>query len=511
MSFLLGLDVGTTGVKTILIDYEGRIVASATFGVPLHTPHPLWSEQKPEDWWLASIRSIKKTIETANVNPERIQGIGLTGQMHGLVLLNSQNKVLRNAILWNDQRTGPQCEAITNKIGFEKLLELTGNPVLPGFTAPKILWVRQNEPDVYAEITRFLLPKDYIRFKLTGEFATDVSDASGTSLFHVANRKWCEPVFDALEIPKSWAPECFESLETTGKVNEKAAEQTGLAKGTPVVAGGGDQAAQAIGTGLYEPGSVSITLGTSGVVFAPTKKALIDAQGRLHSFCHAAFDTWHVMGVMLSAGGSFRWLKDTVCLLEKMTASNSKTNPYELMTRQAKQAPPGCEGLFFLPYLSGERTPYPDPNARGSFVGLTLRHGRAHLIRAVIEGICFGLRDCFELIQSLGITPEQIRVSGGGANSRLWRQILSDILNVRVTRVNHSQGAALGTAMMAGTGSGIYPSIGEACHRIIRITDSIEPRQKNRSVYEDSYALYRKLYPALKPFSDAITEKELRK
>ena len=507
MSYLLGLDVGTTGVKAILIDHEGRIVASATSEVALHTPHPLWSEQNPKDWWEAAVRSIRTTIETAKIDSESIRGIGLTGQMHGLVLLDDGGNVLRDAILWNDQRTGSQCETITRKIGFEKLLQLTGNPVLPGFTAPKLLWVKENEPGNYKKIAGFLLPKDYIRFKLTGNSATDVSDASGTSLFQVPDRKWCEPVLDALEIPQKWTPECFESSEITGNVNQSAAEQTGLAKGTPVIAGAGDQAAQAIGTGLYREGTISVTLGTSGVVFAPTKKPLIDQQGRLHSFCHATDDTWHVMGVMLSAGGSFRWLRDTVCEAESKIARQKDIDPYEVMTLKAKEVPPGSEGLIFLPYLSGERTPYPDPNAKGSFAGLTLRHGKAHMIRSVVEGICFGLRDCFELIRALDLCPENVRVSGGGANSDLWRQILADVLNVSVVRVNHTQGAALGAAMLAGVGSGIFKNIEQACGQIINETDIVDPVQANRLVYEDSYAFYRGLYPALKPFSDAITKK----
>lgn len=487
MTYLLGLDIGTTGTKAVLLEASGKIAATATSEYPLSTPRPLWSEQDPEHWWQGAIKAIHKVTETAGIDPKAISGVGLSGQMHGLVLLDEKGGVLRPAILWNDQRTGDQCKAITEAVGFEKLLRLTGNPVLPGFTAPKIIWVWENEHDVYSRASYFLLPKDYVRYRLTGELATDVSDASGTSLFDVKARTWSEEMFDALKLPISWAPTCFESQEAVGNVIPAAAE-TGLAVGTVVVGGAGDQAAQAIGTGLAREGLVSATLGTSGVVFAPTKEPSIDSQGRLHCFCHGIPGMWHVMGVMLSAAGSLRWLRD---------ALGGVFDSYEQMIEEAGQAPPACEGLLFLPYLSGERTPHPDPKARGAFVGLTLRHGRSHLIRSVLEGVSFGLRDSLELIREQGIEPGQIRVSGGGARSAFWRQILADIFGLEIVTVNLAEGAALGGAILAGVGTGVFDSVPDACEKTIRVDSVVSPNRENTILYQEQYLEYRKLYPAL--------------
>jgi xylulokinase len=494
VAYFLGLDVGTTGAKALLIDERGRVIATASTEYPLSTPKPLWSEQNPADWERASIESIHAVIEKSGVKADAITAVGLTGQMHGLTLLDEKGAPLRPAILWNDQRTGPQCEAITKDVGFERLLELTGNPVLPGFTAPKIAWVRENEPEVFTLVKRFLLPKDYVRYRLTGEFATEVSDASGTSLFDVKARRWSAEMFDALNIPESWAARCYESPEVTGNISLEAAEATGLVQGTVVVGGGGDQACQAIGTGLAAQGLVSATLGTSGVVFAPTNSAAIEPQGRLHAFCHGVPGMWHLMGVMLSAAGSLAWLRGVL-----------GAEDYDEMVREAWNAPAGSEGLLFAPYLSGERTPYPDPNARGSFVGLTLRHERSHMIRSVLEGVAFGLRDSLELIREQGIVPTQIRLSGGGAKSPLWRQILADVFNVEVATVNTEEGAAYGAAILAGVGVGAWPDVPSACESAIELDERRAPEPEAVAVYEDLYPRYRELYPALKPSFDKFS------
>ncbi len=495
MAYLLGLDIGTTGAKAVLIDGDGEVLASATSEYPLSTPKPLWSEQDPEDWWQGTIKAIYQVTQTAGIDPLAISGVGLSGQMHGLVLLDEKGKVLRPAILWNDQRTGAQCEAITEAVGFAKLLDQTGNPVLPGFTAPKITWVRENEPDVYNQVSYFLLPKDYVRYRLTGELATDVSDASGTSLFDVKARTWSTEMFHALEIPTSWAPPCFESQEAVGNVIPAAAD-TGLAVGTVVVGGAGDQAAQAIGTGLAQEGLVSATLGTSGVVFAPTEKPLIDSKGRLHSFCHGIPGMWHVMGVMLSAAGSLRWFRDVI---------GSNAESYEQLIAEAKEAPAGCEGLIFLPYLSGERTPHPDPNARGAFVGLTLRHDRSHMIRSVLEGVAFGLCDSMDLIREQGILPGQVRVSGGGAKSELWLQILADTFGVEVATMNLSEGAALGAAILAGVGTAVFDSVIDACEKAIKVESVVLPKEENAAMYKERHEQYRQLYPALSPTFQSLS------
>jgi xylulokinase len=504
MSLFLGLDVGTTGTKALLLDERGVTLAGATAEYPLSTPHPLWAEQDPNDWWQGAIEAIRRVCAAAGVRGDAIAAVGLSGQMHGLTLLDEADRVLRPAILWNDQRTAAQCAHITEVLGLARLLELTGNPVLPGFTAPKIVWVRENEPDVYRRARRFLLPKDFVRFCLTGEFATDVSDASGTSLFDVKNRRWSLAMFAALDIPEAWAPRCAESPEIAGRVTAAAAALTGLAPGAPVVAGGGDQAAQALGAGLAHEGSASSTLGTSGVVFAPVAQPAIDPRGRLHSFCHAVPGMWHVMGVMLAAGGSLRWLRDNLADAERAEAARRGVDPYEVLTEQAALAPPGCEGLLFLPYLCGERTPHADPHARGAFVGLTLRHGKPHLVRAVLEGVAFGLRDSLELMRAQGLAPAEMRISGGGARSPLWRAILADVFNLPLVAPDVAEGAAYGAALLAGVGAGAFPSVAEACEQTIRATVVAGPDPARAALYDGAWRRYRDLYPALKPAFDAL-------
>lgn len=499
MAYLLGIDVSTTGAKALLIHEHGDVMASHTTEYPLSTPKPLWSEQDPADWWQGTCASIQAALGKAHLSGEDVSAVGLTGQMHGLVMLDRSDQVLRPAILWNDQRTGPQCAWITEKVGgLDRLLQLTGNQVLPGFTAPKIVWVRDNEPDVYDRTTHILLPKDYVRFCLTGEFATEVSDASGMSLLDVANRRWSKEMLDALEIPIGWLPTCTESDQVSGRINQAAAQVTGLKVGTPVVGGGGDQAAQAVGSGIVRAGVISVTSGTSGVVFAHSDKYAFEAQGRLHAFCHAVPGKWHFMGVMLSAGGSFRWLRDSIGDLEKTVARLTGDDPYDLLTREASFAPVGSEGLIFLPYLTGERTPYPDPNARGAFIGLTVRHNKSHLIRAVLEGVSFGLRDSLELIKGLGVPIEQVRASGGGARSPVWRQIQADVFGAELVLVNVTEGAAYGAALLAGVGAGAYQSVDEAVAATVRITDRTAPISDNVKHYEKLYPIYRGLYPALK-------------
>jgi xylulokinase len=436
-------------------------------------------------------------LEKSRIDAKNIVAVGLTGQMHGATLLDAHGEPLRLCILWNDQRTQKQCDEITARVGAERVLQLTGNPVLTGFTAPKILWVRENEPEVYRRVAHILLPKDYARYKLTDEFFSDVSDSSGTSLFDVGKRAWSDEMLRALDIPRAWLPEVTESPVVSAKISADAARATGLIEGTPAVGGGGDQAAGAVGTGIVRPGIVSATLGTSGVVFAQSDEYRIEPQGRLHAFCHAVPGKWHLMGVMLSAAGSLRWYRDALGAHEKEIAAKTNEDVYDVLTREAATAPPGCEGLLFLPYLTGERTPYPDPNARGAFVGLTVRHTKAHLTRAVLEGVSYGLRDSLELMRALGITPTQVHTSGGGARSPLWRQILANVFDAEIVTVNVTEGAAYGAALLAGVGAGIYRDVESACEAVIKTTSSDKPNAA-REVYTRYYPRYRALYPALK-------------
>jgi xylulokinase len=478
---LLGIDVSTTGSTAILIDETGAVVARASHEHPLSTPRPLWSEQNPEDWWSATTRSIRRVVEQSGKTPD---AVGLTGQMHGLVMLDQAGAVLRPSILWNDQRTEAECAEITERVGLKTLLEKTGNPVLPGFTAPKIVWVRKHEPEVFAKAAKVLLPKDYARYRLTGGFFTDVSDASGMSLLDVGRRAWSEEILGALQIPRAWLAEVTESPVASSRVTAKG---TGLKEGTPVVAGAGDQAAQAVGSGIVEEGLVSATLGTSGVVFAASDRYRVDPEGRLHAFCHAVPGRWHLMGVMLSAAGSFRWYRDVL----------GDGAGYDDLTALAAKAPAGCEGLLFLPYLTGERTPHPDPQAKGVFFGLTLRHGREHLTRAVLEGVSYGLRDSLELMRALGVKPSQVRASGGGARSALWRQILADVFRTEIATVNVTEGAAYGAAILAGVGVKVFPDVVSAARRLLKVTGSTKPGAE-AGAYDGPYARYRALYPALK-------------
>jgi xylulokinase len=491
MKYLLGLDVSTTGSKALLIDETGAVAASHTTPHPISQPYPLWSEQNPADWWAGMVASIRAVLAKTNA-ASAIQAIGLTGQMHGLVCLDAQNNVLRPAILWNDQRTQAECDEMTRVIGAKRLIQLTGNRALTGFTAPKILWVRNHESPVYAQIAHILLPKDYVRFKLSGDYAADLADGAGMVLLDVANRRWSEAVLKELNIPQEWLPKLVEGPAVTGVVSEQAAKETGLKAGIPIVGGGGDQAAQATGVGAVRPGIIALTVGTSGVVFAPLAQYAYEPEGRLHAFCHSVPGQWHFMGVMLSAAGSLQWYRDTLAPQEDFGA----------LTAEAGDVLPGSEGLLFLPYLSGERTPHPDPLARGAFVGLTVRHSRAHLTRAVMEGVAFGLRDSFELIKqaSPGAITE-VRVSGGGAKSQVWRQIMADILGVPLVVAEAIEGAAYGAALLAGVGGGVWPDVLAATQATVKLGDRVDPGDGVKA-YEAVYGLYRDLYPMLKPAFD---------
>ncbi len=498
MNYYLGLDIGTTGAKAILINLRGEVISSSSSDYQMYNPKPLWSEQNPEDWWKATQISIKDIFKKSGIKNYDVKGIGLTGQMHGLVLLDKDGKVLRPCIMWNDQRTIKECEEITSLFGFEYLLRITGNPVLPGFTAPKILWVKKNESHIYEKIKHILLPKDYIRFCLTGEFATDVSDASGTSLFNVSKRNWSDEILSALNIQKIWMPEIYESIKTTGKITKNAAEKTRLNIGTSIVAGGSDQAAGGIGTGTVKKGITSVVLGTSGVVFSHTNNLIIEPEGKLHAFCHAVPGAWHVMGVTLSAAGSLKWYKDVFGEYEKQTAAEKNKNVYDLLTKQAEEIPAGSEGLIYLPYLTGERTPYPDPNAKGTFTGITIRHNKKHFIKSVLEGVAYSLKDCLELNKRLGLGISEIRISGGGARSKLWRQILADAFNTEIETLTITEGAPFGAALLSAVGTGEYSSVEEVCDKTIKISEITKPVATNVKMYEEYYDIYKNLYQSLK-------------
>ena len=501
MAFLLGIDIGTSGTKALVCDLKGRVLSTAMGEHEIASPHPGWSEQDPQWWWRATIQAVRVVVRKAKVKAADCKGIGLSGQMHGSVFLSDDGpeepRALRPALLWNDQRTAAECEAIEKAAGGRrKLIGMVGNPALTGFTAPKILWVRDHEPEVYGRIAHVLLPKDYIRFRLTGAYATDLAGAAGTLLLDVANRDWSQEALQALDIPPEWMPRTHEGTAVTGTISDQAARQTGLKAGIPVVGGGGDQAAQAVGVGAVVPGRVALTVGTSGVVFAPLASYAYEPEGRLHAFCHAAPGQWCFMGVMLSAAGSLQWYRDTL----------APEIDFHSLLGEVANTSPGSDGLLFLPYLSGERTPHPDPLARGAFVGLTVRHGRAHLTRAVLEGVAFGLRDSFEMIKQseAGREINEIRVSGGGARNPLWRQILADVLQSPLTTVEAVEGAAYGAALLAGVGAGVWPNV-EAAADVVRTGDTIVPGD-DAGRYDRVYDLYRSLYPTLKDTFAAISE-----
>ena len=506
MDYFLGIDVGTTGCKAILIDENGELIAKGVEEYPLYTPRPNWAEQDPSDWWQGTQQAIKKTLESVSVDRKAIVGIGLTGQMHGSVFIDNKGEVIRPAILWCDQRTAKECEEITQIVGREKIMRINGNPVLAGFTAPKIYWLKNNEPGHYKRIDKILLPKDYIRFCLTGEFATDVSDASGTSLFDVPRRQWSDEIIADLKLDRNWFPECYESPEITGYLKKEITQLFGMNDQVIVVAGGGDNAAGAIGTGIVKSGLVSASIGTSGVVFAFSDEVKIDMKGRVHTFCHAVPGKWHVMGVMLAAGGSFRWFRDVLGAEEKNLAALLDKDAYEILTEEAAQVEPGGEGLVFLPYLTGERTPHADPYARGVFFGLTLKHRKNEMVRAVMEGVTFGMRDSFEIIREMGIPIEEVMAIGGGAKSPLWRKIQADIYQVPLYQVQVDEGPAFGAALLAAVGKGVFSNVEQACQKAVRVMDKVYPDFQKGTRYDEIYQIYKDLYPALKPFYKRISD-----
>jgi xylulokinase len=490
MSLALGVDVSTTATKAVLIDPTGNVrgIGAAEYG--LQMPHPLWSEQDPAIWWDAAQSAIRASIASAGATGREVEAVGLTGQMHGAVLLDAAGTVLRPAILWNDQRTAAECEEIRASVGPERLIAISGNDALAGFTAPKLLWVRRHEPEVWARLAHVLLPKDYLRYRLTGDYAIDKADGSGTILFDLAARTWSSELLATLGLDSAWFPPTFEGPQITGTVSRAGADATGLVHGTPVVAGGGDQAANGVGVGAVSEGTVALSLGTSGVIFAATNEPLHEPHGRVHAFCHAVPGRWHLMSVMLSAGGSLRWFRDALAPGEEFGA----------LAGSAGEVEAASDGLFFLPYLSGERSPHPDPLARGAFVGLSLQHDRRHLARAVLEGVAFGLREGLDLMIAAGMPkPAQIRASGGGLASETWRQILADVLDAELVTTSTTEGASFGAAILAAVGVGWFEDVPSAAASLVRTSPVAEPRP-TRSAYADAYAAYRELYPALAPF-----------
>lgn len=491
----LGIDVGTGGSRALLVDDRGAVRGSFT------APHeemmmarPLWAEQRPENWWDAVVNAVRGVLSQSGVRGEQVEGIGLSGQMHGLVLLDEAHAVIRPSLIWCDQRSQQQVDFVNAKIGREKILEYTANPVLTGFTLPKLLWVRDHEPSNFDRARKMLLPKDYVRFRLTGEFASDVSDASGTSVFDVVRRRWSWEMMDGLGLDRSLLPKCYESSEVTGAISKPVAELTGLKAGTPVVGGGGDQAASAVGNGIVEEGIVSCTIGTSGVVFAHMEKVAYDPAGRVHTFCHAVRDKWHVMGVTQGAGLSLQWLRNQLI----------PGADYDALTKEAATAETGSQGAFWLPYLMGERTPHLNATIRGGWVGLTARHTRADLIRAVIEGVSYSLKDCLEIIEALGVPVDSVRASGGGARSEFWRGLLASIFNRRVVTLATQEGSAYGAALLALAGTGVYGSVPEVCRVAVRETESVCPCEADAAFYGKAHRVYQSLYPALKPACAAI-------
>lgn len=495
---LLGIDVGTTGTKAVMIDVAGHVLARSTHEYPLHTPHPGWAEQNPKDWWRAAVAAIRDVLAASEANPSDIRGLGLSGQQHGSVFLDKHGSVIREALLWCDQRTAAQCQWIHETVGFDKVVAETLNPVLTGFQAPKIVWLRENEPDNYEKLRMILLPKDYVRYRLAGAFATEVSDAAGTSLLNVAQRDWSDVMLAGLGLTRDMLPKVYESPMASTAVCRTAAEETGLPAGLPIAGGGGDNACSAVGNGVIEEGIVQVSVGTSGTLFSPMNDPKMDPKLRVHTFCHAVPGQWHAMGVMLMAGGSLRWFRDELCAQEKAEAARRSLDPYEVITDKAAAAPLGSEGLIFLPYLTGERTPHADPNARGVFLGLGLRHTKAHMARAIMEGVCYGLRDSLEIFKEMELPLNEIRNTGGGARSPLWRQMQSDVFRAPLVTMAVDEGAAFGAALLGGVAGEVWPGVPSACAAAVRTREPVQPNRKASSVYNQYYRVYRGLYRSLK-------------
>lgn len=499
MGVYLGIDIGTSGTKTLAIDATGQILAEAMQTYPCYAPKPLWSEQDPDDWWKATVATVRKVMKQAKLKPADVKAIGLSGQMHGSVFLDKNDKVVRPAILWNDQRTAAECEEIEQRVGGrKKLIKLVANPAMTGFTAPKILWLRNHEPRKFDRTCKVLLPKDEIRRRLTGEYATEVSDASGMLLLDVAKRKWSRKLLSALELDIDLFGKCYESEDVTGTLTTDAAALLGLTTDCVVVGGAGDCAAGAVGNGIVNRGVLSTSIGTSGVMFVHSDEVKIDPEGRVHTFCHAVRGKWHMMGVNLSAGGSLQWFRNQLCQADIAKAKRAKREIYDILTEEAQGVPAGSEGLFFLPYLSGERTPHADPDARGCFIGLTLAHTRGHMIRSIMEGVTYSMRDSLEIFDGLGVPVRQIRASGGGSRSPLWRQIQADLFGRKVVTINSEEGAAYGVALLAAVGAGAFKDIREACKATIRVVQETSPRRAAKRQHDRAFPIYQQLYRSLK-------------
>ena len=506
MHALLGIDLGTTGVKAALFAADdGQVIASAFFDYPLYHPQPGWAEQNPDDWWKATLAAIRTCLEEAarhGVMPADVRGVGLSGQMHGVVLLDEQSMVLRPCIIWADQRSEAQCRWMTERVGAARLIDLVSNPALPGFSAPKALWVRDNEPAIFARARTLLLPKDYVRFLLTGVKAMEISDAAGTCLLDVKRAEWSREVLHAIGFDAALLPPVVPSDAVVGSITDEVAQLTGLLAGTPVAGGGADNACGAVGNGVVKPGLALVSIGTSGVVLAHTGAPQVDRSGpvpRVHTFNHAVPHAWYLMGVTQGAGLSLRWVRDNIGLPEMAMERWTGEDAYSILSKEAQGVPAGSDGLLFLPYLQGERTPHLDAYARGGWMGLTASHNRRHLVRAVLEGVAFSLKDCFAIIQEQGLTLAQVRATGGGAKSPLWRQIIADVLGVELVTTNAQEGPAFGAALLAGVASGVYPSVQQACDATVRVVERTAPQRETASIYAQMYEQYRALYPALKP------------
>ena len=499
--YTIGIDVGTGGTRALMVDEKGTLIGSATHEhAQFASPQNGWAEQDPHDWWNACQKAVGKLLKQTGVSKNEIVAVGLAGQMHGAVLLDEKEEVLRPALIWCDQRSADECRVLNETIGEQKLVELTSNPALPNFTLTKLMWVRTHEPEIWKKFRSFLLPKDYVRLQLTGVRAIDVSDASGTLLLDVAHRRWSKEMVKATGLDERCLPEVFESPEIVGKITARAAQATGLAEGTPVVAGAGDQAGGAIGMGIVKAGCVSATIGTSGVVFAATDQPFLDPQGRLHTFCHAIPNRWHVMGVTQAAGLSLRWFRDTFG-----TAGSQGGDPYDRLSQEAVAIPAGADGVLWAPYLMGERTPHLDSDVRGALIGLAASHGRGHIIRAILEGVAFSLKDSLTIFAEIGVPVNDIRLGGGGARSPLWRQIQADVYAMPVSLLAAEEGCAYGGAVLAGVGAGLWPSVDEACAEIVRIASVVNPIKQSSDILQQQYKVYRAIYPALKQIKAAVS------
>jgi xylulokinase len=498
MSICLGIDVGTSGTKCLAISTEGRVLASASANYGCAHPKPLWSEQDPEDWWTATVKVVRAVVKQVKLKPADVAAIGLSGQMHGSVFLDKSGKVIRPALLWNDQRTAAECDEIERRAGGRrKLIEMVANPALTGFQAPKILWLRNNEPKNFAKLAKVLLPKDEVRRRLTGEFATEVSDASGTLLLDVVKRQWSKPLLAKLDLNASLLPTCYESEEVTGTLTSETAKLLGLTTACKVVGGAGDCAAGAVGNGIVKPGLLNTSIGTSGVVFVHSDQPQFDPAGRLHTFCHAVRGKWHMMGVTLAAGGSLQWFQDALCSIPGKAGTRTPT-PFSVLAEEAAMSPLGADGLYFLPYLAGERTPHLDPNARGALIGLTLAHTRGHVVRAIMEGVTYSLRDSLAIIEALGVPVKQIRTSGGGSKNPFWRQMQADVFAKSVSAMVADEGAAYGVALLATVGAGHYKTVAEACEATVRTVDAVKPDAKAKKSYDKTFPVFQGLYAALR-------------